>query len=338
MGYHPEIWQTWGSESLPPDRILHRCGTDRWYSVHTMDAHGEEGWPACKGEPGWSCPKNRFLRGIYLLVQRYLRHNVGMQGAALAFYLLFMIFPPADLCQLPAGPAAAGRGCHSGRGAGVPAPRRSCPSSGVYLTYVGRNPSVKLLLFGLFFSLYFPMRATNTLMRSVRIAYHLGPPRGALPQLVKTLLYGGADRHHRPDPDADVCGETGCYSTPWTASACPGSGRCCGRSCGSRWRRWQGISPCSSCTPCLRTAASPGGTSGPALMAALGAWLALNWLYSTYVENFADYSPAVRLHRHGHRPFDLAVYDRRDPHHGGGAERHADLPAKGPGGGIVNDF
>ena len=38
-------------------------------------------------------PKNRFLRGVYLLVQRYLRHNVGMQGAALAFYLLFMIFP-----------------------------------------------------------------------------------------------------------------------------------------------------------------------------------------------------------------------------------------------------
>ena len=26
-------------------------------------------------------------------------------------------------------------------------------------------------------------------MRSVRIAYHLGPPRGALSQLVKTLLY-----------------------------------------------------------------------------------------------------------------------------------------------------
>ena len=38
-------------------------------------------------------PQNRFLRGIYLLVQRYLRHNVGIQGAALAFYLLFMIFP-----------------------------------------------------------------------------------------------------------------------------------------------------------------------------------------------------------------------------------------------------
>ena len=68
-------------------------------------------------------------------------------------------------------------------------PREIVSFIGVYLTYVGRNPSVKLLLFGLFFSLYFPMRATNTLMRSVRIAYHLGPPRGALPQLVKTLLY-----------------------------------------------------------------------------------------------------------------------------------------------------
>ena len=40
-----------------------------------------------------SVPRNRFLRGIYLMVQRYLRHNVGIQSAALAFYLLFMIFP-----------------------------------------------------------------------------------------------------------------------------------------------------------------------------------------------------------------------------------------------------
>ena len=27
-------------------------------------------------------PQNRFLRGVYLLIQRFLRHNVGMQGAA----------------------------------------------------------------------------------------------------------------------------------------------------------------------------------------------------------------------------------------------------------------
>ena len=58
--------------------------------MHTMDAHGEE--VACVQRRAWmELPQNRFLRGIYLLVQRYLRHNVGMQGAALAFYLLFMI-------------------------------------------------------------------------------------------------------------------------------------------------------------------------------------------------------------------------------------------------------
>ena len=40
-----------------------------------------------------SPPKNRFLRGIYLMGRRYLHHSVAIQGAALAFYLLFTIFP-----------------------------------------------------------------------------------------------------------------------------------------------------------------------------------------------------------------------------------------------------
>ena len=35
----------------------------------------------------------KLSRGVYLLVQRYFRHGVGVQSAALAFYLLFMIFP-----------------------------------------------------------------------------------------------------------------------------------------------------------------------------------------------------------------------------------------------------
>ena len=41
----------------------------------------------------FSPPENRFLRGIYLMVRRYLRHNVAIQAAALAFYLLFTLFP-----------------------------------------------------------------------------------------------------------------------------------------------------------------------------------------------------------------------------------------------------
>ena len=38
-------------------------------------------------------PKTRFLRFCVLMAHRCGRHNVAMQSAALAFYLLFMIFP-----------------------------------------------------------------------------------------------------------------------------------------------------------------------------------------------------------------------------------------------------
>ena len=41
----------------------------------------------------FSPPKNPFFRAVYLLVRLFLRHNVGAQSAALAFYLLFMLFP-----------------------------------------------------------------------------------------------------------------------------------------------------------------------------------------------------------------------------------------------------
>ena len=34
-------------------------------------------------------PKSKFLRGALLMVRRYGRHNVTMQSAALAFFLLF---------------------------------------------------------------------------------------------------------------------------------------------------------------------------------------------------------------------------------------------------------
>ena len=133
-------------------------------------------------------PRNRVLRGGYLMVQRYLRHNVGIQSAALAFYLLFMIFPflifisaLLGLLRLDvAGILLA---------LGEILPRGVVDLIEVYLTYVSRNPSPHLLVFGLVFSIYFPMRATNSLMRSVRTAYHLGPPRGPARHVLKTLLY-----------------------------------------------------------------------------------------------------------------------------------------------------
>ena len=135
----------------------------------------------------FSPPKNRFLRGVYLLARRYLRHNVGAQSAALAFYLLFMLFPfliflsaLLGLLQLDVA------GILKALGEFLPA--QVVDVVEVYLTYVGSSPSPQLLVFGLVFSIYFPMRATNALMRSVRTAYHLGPAHGVV-QILKTLLY-----------------------------------------------------------------------------------------------------------------------------------------------------
>ena len=133
-------------------------------------------------------PENRLLRFPYLMVQRYLRHRVGIQSAALAFYLLFSIFPflifisaLLGLLQLNVTGIM--------QALSEVLPREVVRLAGIYLNYVGSNSSLRLLLFGLLFSVYFPMRAANALMHSVRTAYHLGPPPNAVIHWLKTFLY-----------------------------------------------------------------------------------------------------------------------------------------------------
>lgn len=133
-------------------------------------------------------PEHGFLRLTYLMGRRYLRHRIGTQSAALAFYLLFTVFPflifiSALLGLLQLDVAAVMLDL------GEVLPRSVVELAAAYLNHVGENPSVRLLLFGLVFSVYFPMRSTNVLMRSVRTAYHLGPPRSPLRHWVKIFAY-----------------------------------------------------------------------------------------------------------------------------------------------------
>ena len=234
-------------------------------------------------------PKNRFLRGAYLMVQRYLRHNVGIQSAALAFYLLFMIFPflifiSALLGLLQLDVAAILDALEEFL------PTQVVSIAGMYLNHVGEDPSPQLLLFGLFFSFYFPMRATNTLMRAVRTAYHLGPPRGAVRHVLKSLLYTvvlivtiavtlalmtvgdrlllcAVENFHLPAflaelwarlrfPVSAVAG----YFALFFLYALAQDGR----------QPWRNI--------------------WPGTLAALAAWLAFSWLYAFYVDHIAHYS------------------------------------------------
>lgn len=133
-------------------------------------------------------PKNKTLRFFALMGHRYLRHGVGIQSAALAFYFLFMIFPflifiSALLGLLQLNVAEILLALEQFLPGDIVRMLR------IYLTHVAANPSQKLLVFGLVFSIYFPMRATNSLMRSVRTAYHLGPPKRVVRHWITVLLY-----------------------------------------------------------------------------------------------------------------------------------------------------
>ena len=234
-------------------------------------------------------PRNPFLRGAYLMAQRYLRHNVGIQSAALAFYLLFMIFPfPIFISALlgllrldVAGILLA---------LGEIMPRGVVDLIEVYLTYVSRNPSLRLMMFGLVFSIYFPMRATNSLMRSVRTAYHLGPPRGPARHMLKTLLYTvllivtiAAALALMTVGDRVLGYAVVHFRLPsFVAEA---------------WARLRFPAVAVLCYFALfflyamaQDTRQPWRNIWPGTLAALAAWMALSWLYAFYVDNIANYS------------------------------------------------
>lgn len=132
--------------------------------------------------------RRRFAHGAYVMGRRYLGHQVGMRSAALAFYLLFAIFPILIFISSLVGYL------HADIEEALVRLGDFLPNSVVmiirrYLTFVSANPSPRLLTFGVVFSVYFPFRAANSLINSVRKAYHLGPPAAALVQVLKTLLY-----------------------------------------------------------------------------------------------------------------------------------------------------
>lgn len=234
-------------------------------------------------------PKNRFLRGVYLMVRRYLRHNVGIQSAALAFYLLFMIFPflifvsaLLGLLRLDvAGILLA---------LGEILPREVVELIGMYLNYVGENPSPQLLLFGLFFSIYFPMRATNSLMRAVRTAYHLGPPRRIFVHLFKSLLYTAL-------LIATIALTLAMMTVGDRLLAYAVSNLHLPRVAAELWGRLRfpvagtaGFFALLCLYAFAQDGRQPWRNLWPGTLFSLAAWMALSFLYSVYVDNFAHYS------------------------------------------------
>lgn len=138
-----------------------------------------------KRSPQPTTRPGRLLAG---LAERYFAHDVGRQAAALAYYLLFTLFPfliffhnLLGRFQLSA-TGLLGQLRHL-------LPEQVLNLAETYLLYVEETSSPTLMWFSLVFSLWFPMRAVRSLMGSVRQAYHLGAVKNRLRYELKILLY-----------------------------------------------------------------------------------------------------------------------------------------------------
>ena len=137
--------------------------------------------------PAW-LQHNRLFRISSGLVRRYNFHDVGQQSAAMAYYLLFTIFPMLIFISSLLGVlnlnVEAVRSVLS-----RVLPKAVLNLGETYLQYVSNTASTTILWFSLVFSIYFPMRAVNCLVRCVRRAYGLRRPERPLRYQLRLLLF-----------------------------------------------------------------------------------------------------------------------------------------------------
>ena len=131
---------------------------------------------------------NSFFRGTTMLLRRYFDHRVARDSAALTYYLLFAIFPLLIFLSNLVGIFAVDiEGFLLSLGTIIPAEVLDFIVQ--YLRYVSRVSSRTLMTFSLIFSIWFPMRAANALLYSVRKAYGMGRPTHFLRHQAKVFLY-----------------------------------------------------------------------------------------------------------------------------------------------------
>ena len=130
----------------------------------------------------------RAVRTAGELFRRYSLHDVGQQSAAMSYYLLFTIFPLLIFLSSLLGvlnlDVEAVRNVLS-----AVLPRTILDLCETYLQYVSGTASATILGFSLVFSIYFPMRAANCLVRCVRRAYGLRRPERPIRYRLRLLVF-----------------------------------------------------------------------------------------------------------------------------------------------------
>ena len=124
-------------------------------------------------------PKTAFGQIVSEVGRRFFSHGVGRNAAALSYYLLFAIFPLLVLISLLVGLL------HVDIASTTALLSRMIPADVVgviesYLQYVSALRSPRILWFCMVFSIWFPMRAINSLTFSIRRAYGRPAPENQL--------------------------------------------------------------------------------------------------------------------------------------------------------------
>ena len=128
------------------------------------------------------------LRRVVLsVISNYFGHSVSRNAAALAYYLIFALFPLLIFVSSLLGMLELDVRAITGALSTV-LPRDIVQLLETYLEYAALTSNGTLLGFSLIFSVYFPMRTTKCLMNAVRQAYHLQKPDRPVAYLVYTVV------------------------------------------------------------------------------------------------------------------------------------------------------
>lgn len=117
-----------------------------------------------------------------------MKHNVSRNAAALAYYLLFALFPLMIFVSNLLGQLNLDVAIVTQELIKV-LPKDIVDLFASYLEYVSENSSGVLMGFSLVFTIWFPMRAAGGLMDDVRSAYQLSKPHRPVLYLVKQLVF-----------------------------------------------------------------------------------------------------------------------------------------------------
>lgn len=133
--------------------------------------------------------KSRLLTPtLRLLGKNILAHDVGKNAAALAYYLLFALFPLLIFLSNLLGLLNLNVTAITQTLQQV-LPRDVVGIIENYLDHVSHTSSRLLLWFALVFSVWFPMRAARGLMNDVRLAYRLDKPARPFGYMLRQLIY-----------------------------------------------------------------------------------------------------------------------------------------------------